>query len=120
MGLAKKLTKKGKPSPVEAAKEAARAEANGYMCCLVMAWLHIRRGYGEKRIREAFESFVRFFQDLEQAETTTGDLIEVLRDECGGFDMEMEFARLERRIAVENAQWERKAREQEARLCKKS
>ena len=115
MGMMKKLARRGKARPMETAREASRQEANGYMCCLTMAWLHIRRGYGKKRIKEAFEDYCRFFQDMENAGTTTGDFISLLREECG-FDPVGAFARLEKAVLAEEAEWQRAAREQAARM----
>ena len=66
---------------------------------LVMAWLHIRRGYGPQPLKTSFTDFMRFL-----ANTGSGEIVKILKQ--SGFNLEKEFEALETRLKQENEIWE--------------
>ena len=65
------------------AVEQAKADMQGQMFVLFMAWAHIEKGYGAKRLENMARSLNAFCNDMTLENTTVDDLFGVIEGETG-------------------------------------
>ena len=65
------------------AVEQAKADMQGQMFVLFMAWAHMYKGYGKKRLEDMARSLNAFCNDMTLENTTVDDLFSVIESDTG-------------------------------------
>ena len=65
------------------AVEQAKADMQGQMFVLFMAWAHMYKGYGRKRLEDMARSLNAFCNDMTLENTTVDDLFSVIESDTG-------------------------------------
>lgn len=65
------------------AVEQAKADMQGQMFVLFMAWAHMYKGYGKKRLEDMARSLNAFCNDMTMENTTVDDLFSVIESDTG-------------------------------------
>lgn len=63
--------------------EQAKADMQGQMFVLFMAWAHIEKGYGAKRLTDMARSLNAFCNDMTLENTTVDELFRMIEQETG-------------------------------------
>ena len=70
-----------------------QAEAWGEMILMVLAYLHIDKGYGGKRLRRFLDELDDFMSSVSKRRGAATELKQILKDECD-FDLDAEYRKL--------------------------
>ena len=65
------------------AVEQAKADMQGQMFVLFLAWAHMYKGYGKKRLEDMARSLNAFCNDMTLENTTVDDLFSVIESDTG-------------------------------------
>ena len=65
------------------AVEQAKADMQGQMFVLFLAWAHMYKGYGKKRLEDMARSLNAFCNDMSMESTTVDDLFSVIESDTG-------------------------------------
>ena len=65
------------------AVEQAKADMQGQMFVLFLAWAHMYKGYGKKRLEDMARSLNAFCNDMSMESTTVDDLFSVIENDTG-------------------------------------
>ena len=65
------------------AVEQAKADMQGQMFVLFLAWAHMYKGYGKKRLEDMARSLNAFCNDMTMENTTVDDLFSVIESDTG-------------------------------------
>jgi hypothetical protein len=65
------------------AVEQAQADMQGQMFVLFLAWAHMYKGYGKKRLEDMARSLNAFCNDMTMESTTVDDLFSVIENDTG-------------------------------------
>ena len=65
------------------AVEQAKADTQGQMFVLFLAWAHMYKGYGKKRLEDMARSLNAFCNDMTMENTTVDDLFSVIESDTG-------------------------------------
>lgn len=65
------------------AVEQAKADMQGQMFVLFLAWAHMYKGYGKKRLEDMARSLNAFCNDMSMESTTVDDLFNVIENDTG-------------------------------------
>ena len=65
------------------AVEQAKADMQGQMFVLFLAWAHMYKGYGAKRLEDMARSLNAFCNDMTMENTTVDDLFSVIESDTG-------------------------------------
>jgi hypothetical protein len=65
------------------AVEQAQADMQGQMFVLFLAWAHMYKGYGKKRLEDMARSLNAFCNDMTMENTTVDDLFSVIESDTG-------------------------------------
>jgi hypothetical protein len=65
------------------AVEQAQADMQGQMFVLFLAWAHMYKGYGKKRLEDMARSLNAFCNDMTMESTTVDDLFSVIESDTG-------------------------------------
>ena len=65
------------------AVEQAKADMQGQMFVLFLAWAHMYKGYGRKRLEDMARSLNAFCNDMTLENTTVDDLFSVIESDTG-------------------------------------
>lgn len=65
------------------AVEQAKADMQGQMFVLFLAWAHMYKGYGRKRLEDMARSLNAFCNDMTMENTTVDDLFSVIESDTG-------------------------------------
>ena len=89
------------------AVEQAKADMQGQMFVLFLAWAHMYKGYGKKRLEDMARSLNAFCNDMSMESTTVDDLFSVIEGDTG-INIKALFKRLteEERIRMAERQKE--------------
>ena len=96
------------------AVEQAKADMQGQMFVLFLAWAHIYKGYGKKRLEDMARSLNAFCNDMTMENTTVDDLFSVIESDTG-INIKALFKKLTEEERIRMAQ-----RKKELKLAEKA